>query len=89
MAPTKRSASLPFLNKIIVGILMTPELDDDPAWHHPLQYIEGLAEGKHAIFLGAVAMPSKDENLSNGQKFDLALLEHMTKQQFQIGRAHV
>lgn len=65
---------------ILLNIMM-PE-DDDPAWHHPVEYIEGLSDGKYVIFLESSCAPSKDENLSNGQKFDIAFMERMTERGF-------
>ncbi|MCA9371082.1 MAG: hypothetical protein KC680_03935, partial [Candidatus Peregrinibacteria bacterium] len=62
--------------------VMTPETDDDPAWDHPLEYVEQLAEGKHVIYLKSELAEEKDQNLSNGKKFDLALMERMAEKGF-------
>ena len=61
---------------------MTPEGDDDQAWHHPLEYVEKRAVGRRVLFLLPAIEASDDEKLSNGQKFALALLEHMAQQGF-------
>jgi hypothetical protein len=61
---------------------MTPESDDDPAWHHPLEYIEKRAEGLNVIFLDGVLTSSRNDCLSNDQLFELALLERMAERAF-------
>jgi len=62
--------------------VMTPDSDDDPAWHHPVEYIETLAKGRNVIFLDWIWTNSGSERLSNAQNFDLALLERMAQHGF-------
>ena len=62
--------------------VMTPETDDDHAWDHPLEYVEQLAEGKHAIYLNSPLDNGNDQHLSNGSKFDFALMERMAEKGF-------
>ncbi len=57
--------------------VMAPETDDDRAWHHPLEFIEQLSRGRHVVFLMPAIAPFRGENLSNGQRFEFALMEHL------------
>jgi hypothetical protein len=62
---------------------MNSDAEDDPAWDHPLDYLEGESRCDQAIFLHPVAGPCVGEDLSNGQKFELDVLERMVRHGFQ------
>jgi hypothetical protein len=62
--------------------IMTPETDDDPAWLHPLEFVEHFSQGRSVIFLKPALQPPQGENLSNGLKFQLALMGRMAEHGF-------
>jgi hypothetical protein len=62
-------------------LAMTPTTADDPAWHHPLEYLGGVAEGKYLINIEEPCR-SKNEEFSNSQQFQFALLEQVSPNGF-------
>src|SRR5262249_25969479 len=61
---------------------MTPEPGDDRAWHHPLEYIQDCAAGRHVLFLKPAVDVFHGDEFSNGQKFEFLLLEGMAERGF-------
>lgn len=61
---------------------MTPESNNDPAWHHPIEYFETLVEGRHVLFLDPAIAAFRGNEFSNGQKLEFSLMEHLADHGF-------
>jgi hypothetical protein len=62
--------------------VMTPETGDDAAWHHPLEYVEHRAAGKHVLFLDPSVAAFEEEDFSRAQRFAFDLMERMARSGF-------
>ena len=59
--------------------LITPESDDDPIWHHPLEYLsKGCCDERRALFIHPAYVSFTNDEFSNAQKFDFLLMERLT-----------
>jgi hypothetical protein len=61
---------------------MSPETKDDPAWHHPLEYLAKQTDGRHAVFIESSMWSSRYEDLSNGERLEVALAGSLANQGF-------
>jgi hypothetical protein len=62
--------------------LLTPDSEDDPVWHHPLEYVEERAEQRHVLFVEPAIAVFRGEEFSNGQKFEFMLMERVADRGF-------